>query len=492
MDGHAVVTIIACAGHLAFGMLAFVRRSKSALGGLMALLFFDAFGWNFASLAAELSGSVLWWRVDRFFSSMMVPLALHVVVVFVGRRRALGGALGAAYASFAFVGLVIPDSSWWWTLLVSALVAMGTAIVLLLVHRNRVFDPAERARADLLLLALSVGTLLGATDLLHGRLAFPVPRLAAIGTLAAMSLIAIAALRLSLFGREVPKIIALYALLLGAFWVAAHLALARYLDPQSSPWVLGGVALALVGLASSRELGRSAALRRAQNEELATLGRFSQQLAHDLKNPLAALKGAVEFLTEEHRAGRSLDGQSRFLALMAEQVDRTERTVEHYQRIAKVDPRPAPASLNGIVESVIPLQRLALGRAVSIRTELAATLPSCPLDRDLVVTALENVLRNASEAMPKGGAITVRTQLEADGQAVVLGIEDEGQGMSPMVLERATALFFTTKAQGTGLGLSFADRVARAHGGALALASALGRGTTVTLTFPLAEASGAA
>jgi signal transduction histidine kinase len=200
----------------------------------------------------------------------------------------------------------------------------------------------------------------------------------------------------------------------------------------------------------------------------------------------------VELLAEEHRAGRSLDGQVRFLTLMAEQVERAERTVEHYQRIAKVDPRPAPASLNGIVESVVPLQRLALGRGVSIRTELGDALPSCPLDRDLVVTALENVLRNASEAMPAGGAITVRTQFDAEGKALALGVEDEGQGMSPMVLERATALFFTTKAQGTGLGLSFAERVAKAHGGALAVVSALGRGTTVTMTFPVTGATAAA
>ncbi len=488
MDGYGVMTVMACAGHLAFGMLAFVRRSRSALGGLMALLFFDAFVWNFASLAAELSGSVAWSRVDRAFASLMAPLALHVVVVFVGRRRALRRLVGAAYVTFAAVGLFVSVDRWWWVLLLLVSLAMALAIALLWVHRRRTLDQAERARADLLLLALSIGTALSSTDLLYGHTELPVPRLAAVGTLIAMSLIAVAALRLSLFGREVPKVLALYAVLLGAFWLSAHLALARFLDPSSSPWVLGMAALALVGLASSREFDRSAALGRVKNEELATLGRFSQQLAHDLKNPLAALRGAVEFLEEEHRAGRSLDGQTRFLTLMGEQVERAARTVEHYQRIAKVEPRLVSTSLNGVVESVVPLQRLALGPGVTLATALTEALPSCPLDRDLVVTALENVLRNASEAMPAGGVITVRTGYDAEGQAILLGVEDQGQGMSPMVLERATALFFTTKAQGTGLGLSFAERVAKAHGGALDVASTLGRGTTVTLTFPIASA----
>ncbi len=486
MDGHAVTTIIACAGHLALGTLAFTQRSKSALGGLIALLCLDAFAWNFASLAHELSGASAWSHIDHFFSSLMAPIALHVVLVFVGRFRALKSTVTGAYVGFGAVGLLLPDSMWWWVLLVLSTAAMSFAISLLFAHRRRTPDVSERARADLLLLALSVGTLLGATDLAYGQTDLPIPRLAAVGTLVATSLIALAALRLSLFGPELPPVLGLYALMLGFFWFAAHLVLARWLDPRSSAWVLGGAALSIVAVASVRELGRSAALSRARTEELATLGRFSQQLAHDLKNPLAALKGAVDFLEDERRAGRSLDGQTRFLRLMSEQVERAERTVEHYQRIAKVEPHVEPVSMNGLVASVVPAQRLAVRPDVSIGTALGPEVPECPLDRDLVATALENVLRNACDAMPKGGAITVRTSYDPARSSVTLDVEDEGEGMSPMVLERATRLFFTTKAQGTGLGLSFAERVARAHGGELRVASTLGRGTTVTFTFPTA------
>jgi two-component system, NtrC family, sensor histidine kinase HydH len=484
VDAHGVVTVIACAGHLAFGILAFLRRSRSPLGGLMACLFLDAFLWNFAGLAHELTGSPLWKHVDHFFSTMMSAIALHVVVTFVGRSRRYQPLIIGAYLVFATLALLSAASFWWKALAVLGPGTMLLAAALLVAHRRRTLDPDERARTLLLLLAISIGTLLGATDLLHGETSLPIPRLGAVGTLLAMSLIAVAALRLRLLGLEVPPALALYALLLAAFWVVAHLALSRFLDARYSPWVLGASALVIVAVASVRELGRSAALGRLRHGELATLGRFSEQLAHDLKNPLAALKGAVEFLQGEHQAGRSLNEQSRFLGLMLNQIERARRIVGDYQRIAKVEPKFSRLSLNVLVEEGLSLQRFGMVQGVSVLPpELDPALPACPLDRDLVITAFENLLRNACEALPNGGSIAVRTAYDVEADTVSLTVQDHGQGMSAIELEQAAQLFFTTKAQGTGLGLSFADRVAKAHGGELKLASVLGQGTTVSMTF---------
>jgi len=89
MDGHGFVSVVACGAHLAFSALAFVRRAKSPLGGLVALLFFDAFVWNFASLAHDLTGQPAFERIDHFFAPLMAAIAVHVIVVFVGRWRAL-------------------------------------------------------------------------------------------------------------------------------------------------------------------------------------------------------------------------------------------------------------------------------------------------------------------------------------------------------------------------------------------------------------------
>ncbi len=479
-----MMTVVACAGDLAFGVLALVRRSRSPLGVLIAVLFFDAFSWNFASLAYEVSRIEVWHGIDRLFSSLMAAFALHVVAVFVGRSRSLRWLIVSCYALFFSIGSGL-NGSFWWKYAIAALgpLAMLIAVLLLVRHRRSVTDASERARADLVLLAILVGTVFALTDLWHHELSFPLPRLGAIGTLVAMVLFATATLRLRLLGGDVPPVLALYALLFGALWVALHLALTRWLDPRSSPWVLGGCVLVLIGVISARELGQVAAVGRARTQELTLLGRFSEQLAHDIKNPLAALKGAVEFLVEERRRGRSLDGHGAFLTLIEQQIERVQRVVGDYQRIAKVEPRPATTSLNTLVAELLPLQNFGVLPGVTLAAELAPDVPECPLDRDLVVTALENVLRNAGEAMPDGGAITLTTVYDAPRDLVLLRVEDRGKGMDARELEQAAALFFTTKAQGTGLGLSFAERVAKAHGGALRITSAVGRGTTVELSF---------
>jgi len=479
-----MMTVVACAGDLAFGVLALFRRSRSPLGLLMAALFFDAFSWNFASLAYDISRIEIWHSIDRFFSSVMAGLALHVVAVFVGRSRSLRPLILSSYAVFLAIGSFLNGTYWWkYALAVLGPLGMLIAVCLLVLHRRSSSDPSERARADLVLLAILVGTFFALTDLWYRALSFPLPRLGAIGTLVAMVLIATATLRLRLLGGDVPPVLALYALLFGVLWVALHLTLTRWLDPRSSPWVLGACVLALLFVISARELGQVAAAGRLRTEELATLGRFSEQLAHDIKNPLAALKGALQFLAEERRRGRSLDGHDAFLTLMEQQIDRVQRIVGDYQRIAKVEPRAAPTSLNALVSELLPLQHFGVVAGITLGAELAGDVPECPLDRDLVVTALENVVRNACEAMPDGGAITLKTAYDAERDVVLLRVEDHGKGMDARELEQAASLFFTTKAQGTGLGLSFADRVAKAHGGALRVTSAVGRGTTVELSF---------
>src|SRR3954469_19051387 len=129
MDGHGVMTVVACAGDLAFGALAFARRSKSTLGLLLALLFLDAFSWNFASLAFELSGVSLWHSIDRAVSSVMPALALHVVVAFVGRSRSLRPLIVATYLGFGALALCVQNGAWLPALAVLGPTAMLFALV---------------------------------------------------------------------------------------------------------------------------------------------------------------------------------------------------------------------------------------------------------------------------------------------------------------------------------------------------------------------------
>ncbi|HMI92194.1 MAG TPA: ATP-binding protein, partial [Polyangiales bacterium] len=207
--------------------------------------------------------------------------------------------------------------------------------------------------------------------------------------------------------------------------------------------------------------------------------------------PLAALRGALQFLAEEHAHGRPLDAQARYLELMAAQVERIARVVDDYRRLGRMEPLASTFDLHALVREVAALQPFTSGaepRASepAVRTELLADPPSCHADPDLVGLALENLLRNAREATGAGGAIVIRTRSVAErGKAqIALVVADDGAGMDARQRERAFDPLFTTKPQGSGLGLAFVKRAAEAQGGSVRLESGVGRGTTVELLLP--------
>jgi two-component system sensor histidine kinase HydH len=483
MDAHNALSVINCVGDLGLVFLAWSRRERSAIAGPMLLLFLAMFGWAFADLQHEFFAVGL--LPAHVLASVLPVLALLVVVVFVGKARSTKRFMQVAYASTALVGVsVVWVDVWWRALLALAVFSMACSVALLLGHRRRTSDVEERARAELILLAVAIGTIVGTTDLWYNEVSFPVPRLSNLGTLVSMVLFAVAALRLRLLGNGVPIVFGVFAFCAGVLWMVTYAATLYWLDRSSGVIALSAVTALMVGGVALREFRRSAAVSRERVQRLAGLGRLAEQLAHDLKNPLAALKGGLQFLKVELDQGRSLDTRGNYLELMLEQVDRVNRVVEDYQRIARVEPVCARAPVNDVVRGVLGLQSFASISSVDLKVELGETLPDCLLDPELIGMALENILRNAYEAMPAGGTVTVKTQSVLDADAVLVTVEDQGQGMDARELERATDEFFTTKSGGTGLGLYFASRVARVHGGRLNLTSSVGKGTTVGLWLP--------
>jgi two-component system, NtrC family, sensor histidine kinase HydH len=246
------------------------------------------------------------------------------------------------------------------------------------------------------------------------------------------------------------------------------------------------------------ESGRSLLERRARVTQLAALGRWSGYMAHDFKNPLAALKGAAQFLLEERAQGRSIDHQSKFLSLLVNETNRLARLLDRYQHFAALGAIKQPTSLNALLEQLAAQHRAGLPPEVSLELALDSTLPPCPLDAELALAALENLLRNAIEAMPHGGRVTLRTSWrveiealssarkprEGERREVSVAVADTGRGMNPRELALACEDFFTTKEPGRGQGLPMVKRVAAAHGGSLHSQSRLGHGTCMTLVFP--------
>jgi signal transduction histidine kinase len=153
--------------------------------------------------------------------------------------------------------------------------------------------------------------------------------------------------------------------------------------------------------------------------------------------------------------------------------------------------RPAPvqarlATLNEVVNKTLELLQPELdNRSLSVKTKLTRHLPATPIDPTQVQQALVNLIKNAMQAMTKGGTLTVQTG--ETGEAVWVSVSDTGGGIPQEQINRIFEPFYTTKKKGTGLGLMIVQRIVRAHGGRIELDSHVGRGTTFRLWFPLHE-----
>jgi signal transduction histidine kinase len=185
----------------------------------------------------------------------------------------------------------------------------------------------------------------------------------------------------------------------------------------------------------------------------------------------------------KERAGPTPDA---LVHLMLEEIERLGRVVDTYGRLARVDVERGPVDLNELVRQVAAFQALARNHKVSLATDLADELPECLADRDMLASVLENLVRNAVEAMPEGGSVTMRTQRPRADEppGFILAVEDTGLGMDAKTLDRAFDDFFTTKPMGSGLGLAFVRRVVQAHGGEVSLTSSPGNGTIVRVRLP--------
>jgi signal transduction histidine kinase len=494
--------LLAASGHLTLAVVSFLRGRRSAVALPLSLLCVALFGMCFCSLVSNLTGPsrFLWGELDAFFSALIPPLILHVAVTFVGARRAHARIVAAGYglsgalaiSSVAGIGTAwewawVNSHAWQWAFLVGWLPILLFTAALLLRHLVRSLDPDEKARTRTILAAFAVGGAICTADPIRA-LGYPVPHLAPIGSLAGTFLVATGVFRFRLLDRDLSVTAALYAGALAVSGIICYLAAFALFGGNIAALVFAMIAVT-VGLGTAvYELTSSIATQRERVERLASLGRFSSQMAHDLKNPLATLKGALQFLDEERARGHGLDAHADFVRLMTEQVERLGRVVDDYERIGRVEPIRRSVAVNELVQGVVRLEPFAAQEGVSIRADLADRLPPCELDVDLVRGALENVIRNAFEAMPRGGDVIVRTALDGGNGAdrVVISVEDTGEGMDARLAERAFEDFYTTKPRGTGLGLAFVRRVAQAHGGDVSLRSTLGRGTIVSMRLPVA------
>jgi two-component system, sporulation sensor kinase E len=256
-----------------------------------------------------------------------------------------------------------------------------------------------------------------------------------------------------------------------------------------------------------------------ESERLQALTLLAASVAHEIGNPLNALDIHLQLIEREIRklkavavtaatppAPRSLIRRKKTKALPpTAHIDEAAPRLEKYVGVAKGEIarlhyiiteflqalRPAPAKLvmgdvNDVVEQTVELLRPEIeNRGVSIEQRLDKNLPAIPMDPGQIKQALVNLVKNAIQAMTKGGHLTLGTNRAAEG--VVLTVADSGGGIPEEKINRIFEPFYTTKKKGSGLGLMIVQRIVREHGGRIELESRVRQGTTFRIWLPLRE-----
>ncbi len=215
--------------------------------------------------------------------------------------------------------------------------------------------------------------------------------------------------------------------------------------------------------------------------QLRRLQGVGAKVAHELKNPLASIKGLCQLVARTPASERTQDR----LAVVASEISRMETILSEYLSFSRPleDLKPESVDLTAIAKDVIDVLA---GRAdqAGVGLALAGNEARAQGDPRRLKEALINLVSNAIEATPDGGAVALRVARTP--ATVTLEVADTGRGISTEDLDRLGTSFFTTRPGGTGLGVVLAQSVITQHGGTLHYASHLGRGTTATITLPVA------
>ena len=299
--------------------------------------------------------------------------------------------------------------------------------------------------------------------------------------------------------------------LLGAalgYWMAERIA-----DPvnrltRATRRIARGDLDARVAATSSDELRRlvedfnqmAADLKRQRRElertqRLEAWADMARQVAHDIKGPLTPIQ-----LSAEHAQRVNIDRGRPLSPVLDECVSAILSQVKLLRQISAEfssfasapTPRPELTSLPALIEEVVEPYRSGLSHRIAIEVRAPAELPALTIDRTLFARALTNVIENALHAMPGTGRLTIVTALSAtespqSTMGVAVEVADSGVGMDQDALNKIFEPYFSTKATGTGLGLTIAKRNIELNGGTIAVTSQRGVGTTVTMTLPLVK-----
>jgi signal transduction histidine kinase len=259
-------------------------------------------------------------------------------------------------------------------------------------------------------------------------------------------------------------------------------------------------------IARVRTLGRQAGLafenallfkeRLRQNErmfradQLATMGQFAAGIAHELRNPLTAIRSTIQYLAGEFEEG----GERKKLADdVLDEVDRLNGIVENLLTLAKpAESEPQELDVRKEVENYLHfVEAQAREQNLQTRSEIEEDLPRFLCDPAEFRQVLLNIVMNAIQAMPEGGTMVIRASrfsagVTSEKEKILIEVEDNGAGIPPVLSAKVFEPFFTTKSGGTGLGLTICNNIVRRYGGEIWIEEGAAGGTVVKVTLPSA------
>ena len=237
---------------------------------------------------------------------------------------------------------------------------------------------------------------------------------------------------------------------------------------------------------SREEIERLHRTQMSRAEHFATLGEVATGLAHEIRNPLAGIAGVIEIIS------RDLPSSSPARAVVKDvrqEIARINHIVTDLLQTARPHPpKVRKSDLNTTVEHAVMLGRQqALAKGIEIALRKDSSLPEVEHDSDQIHQVLLNLLLNAQQAIDSKGKIEVA--VDRKGANAVIEVRDNGRGIAPEQLPNIFRPFYTTKGDGTGLGLSLARRIVEDHQGRIDVTSTVGKGTTFAVVLPLQRTS---
>jgi len=256
------------------------------------------------------------------------------------------------------------------------------------------------------------------------------------------------------------------------YWVDTTIV--PFLDPRDRPYQYIAIRADITARKAAEE-------RLAQQAALARLGQMAAVVAHEVKNPLAGIKGAMQVLMSRRASG---DSESAVMRDVVARIDALNELIQDMMMFARPKPpRLAQVNMRHLLdEAVTMLRRDPIGSSLDVQVEGGDG--SITADPDLLRATVLNLLLNAAQAMDGRGRIRV-TGERRDGTWAI-EVRDSGPGIPAAIQQEVLEPFFTTKSRGGGLGLPIAKRVAELHGGSLSLTCPESGGTSVTVTLPAA------